>query len=343
MVTHPHSLEFLNRWLVKEGFSKKVSVRLLLGDGSTRCFYRIEDPEHRASWILVSDPEWKQTQDYPAHQKALESAQIPVPVFRSVDPKEGVLLMQDLGDELLQHRIQKEPTQKEEWLKKAAILLAHLHGRLYPVPQELPVTQRRFDETKLFEELSFTLEHLRHAYLGLKPLETRSLSAIKNFCRTLDNLSPQVFCHRDYHCRNLLVHQNNLWMIDFQDARLGPPGYDLASLVFDAYVPISNELRLNLIRTYLKTLESYPLRRAIEDTSFERDLHLLAYQRTLKAAGSFASFWTRFKKTTHLAYIEPALKMAKSIEALGLIPNDVTSAFEIDKLLKQLHGKEKHQ
>jgi aminoglycoside/choline kinase family phosphotransferase len=343
MVTHPHSLEFLNRWLVKEGFSKKVSVRLLLGDGSTRCFYRIEDPEHGASWILVSDPEWKQTQDYPAHQKALESARIPVPFFRSVDPKQGILLMQDLGDELLQHRIQKDPTQKEEWLKKAASLLAHLHGRLYPIPPELPVTQRRFDETKLFEELSFTLEHLRHSYLGLKPLETRSLSAVKNFCQALDRLSPQVFCHRDYHCRNLLVHQNNLWMIDFQDARLGPPGYDLASLVFDAYVPISNELRLNLIRTYLKALESYPLRRALEDTSFERDLYLLAYQRTLKAAGSFASFWTRFKKTTHLAYIEPALKMAKSIEALGLIPNDVTTAFEIDTLLKQLHGKEKHK
>ncbi|NBX77663.1 MAG: hypothetical protein EBQ92_14030 [Proteobacteria bacterium] len=342
MVTHPHSLEFLNRWLVKEGFSKKVSVKLLLGDGSTRCFYRVEDPEHGASWILVSDPEWKQTQDYPAHQKALESRGIPVPVFRAVDPKEGVLLMQDLGDELLQHRIQKDPTQKEEWLKKAATLLAHLHGKLYPVPAELPVTQRRFDEAKLFDEFSFTLEHLRHNYLGLKPLDSQPLSAIKKFCYSLDKLSPQVFCHRDYHCRNLLVHGNSLWMIDFQDARLGPPGYDLASLVFDAYVPISDDLRQSLIQTYLKTLESYPLRKSLEDTSFERDLHLLAYQRTLKAAGSFASFWTRFKKTTHLAYIEPALKMARSIEALGLIPHDVTSAFEIDTLLKKLHGKEKH-
>jgi len=342
MVTHPHNADFLNRWLVTAGFSKKASVKLLLGDGSTRCFYRVEDPENQESWILVSDPEWKQTQDYPAHQKALEDVGIPVPRFRAVDPKQGILLMQDLGDELLQQRIQKEPTQKEEWLKKAVTLLGHLHGKLYPVPNALPVSHRRFDETKLFEELSYSLEHLQHNYLGLEPLEAPALSSIRNFCHALDGLAPQVFCHRDYHCRNLLVHHNRLWMIDFQDARLGPPGYDLASLVFDAYVPISEELRQNLVRTYLKTLESYPLRKAIHDSSFERDLHLLAYQRTLKAAGSFASFWTRFQKRTHLSYIEPALKMAQSIEKLGLIPQDVTSAFEIDKLLKQLHGKEKH-
>ncbi|MFM8268905.1 MAG: aminoglycoside phosphotransferase family protein [Pseudomonadota bacterium] len=339
MATQSHTREFLIRWLVTEGFSENVSVTLLLGDGSSRCFYRVQEVGSQASYILISDPEWKQTKDYPPHQKALQDAKIPVPVFRKAAPHQGLLLMQDLGDELLQHRIQKEPKQKEAWLSKAVCLLADLHGKLYPVSKELPASERRFDETKLFEELCFTLEHLREKYLGLSPLRSQDLKAIKNYCGVLGALSPEVFCHRDYHCRNLLVHENQLWMIDFQDARLGPPGYDLASLVFDAYVPISKDTRQDLISVYLKTLEAYPLRKAIRETSFEKDLYLLAYQRTLKAAGSFASFWTRFQKSTHLAYIEEALTLAKSIEALGLIPNDVTSAFEIDTLLKTLHEK----
>lgn len=343
MAIHSHNTGFLVNWLVTAGFSEKVSVKLLLGDGSTRCFYRVQEPGHPTSWILISDPQWNQTRDYPAHQKALADAQIPVPVFKKIDPKQGVLLMQDFGDELLQHRIQKEPNKKEEWLTKAATLLAHLHGRLFPVSKDLPVSERRFDEAKLFEELSFTLEHLREKYLGLSSLNSEGLEAIKKFCGGLGKLLPTVFCHRDYHCRNLLVHQNELWMIDFQDARLGPPGYDLASLAFDAYMPISEELRNSLITTYLKTLEAYPLRKEINDQNFEKDLYLLAYQRTLKAAGSFASFWNRFKKPTHLSYIEPALLMARSVEAIGLIPKDVTRALEIDTLLKKLHGKEKNQ
>lgn len=343
MVTHSNSSQLLKNWLLREGFTDSVSIQLLVGDGSSRSFYRICEPGSYESWIAVSDPEWKQTADYPDHQKALRSAGLPVPTFKTVDPAHGILLMQDLGDELLQFRIQSEPGKKEEWLIKAIHLLAHLHGRLYPISKDLPASKRRFDEEKLFQELSFTLEHLREKYLGLEPLKDSETRSIKNFCGLLDKLSPQVFCHRDYHCRNLLVHRNELWMIDFQDARLGPPGYDLASFVFDAYMPISIETRKMLVRAYLKTLEAYPLRKQLKDEEFERDLFILAYQRTLKAAGSFASFWNRFQKSTHLLYIEPALKMAKSIEGTGLIPHDVTRAFEIDNLLRQLNGKEKNK
>jgi len=340
MAIHSNTPELLKSWLSTEGFSEKASIQLLLGDGSSRSFYRVQEPGSSESWILLSDPEWTQSQDYPAHQTALLKVGLPVPSFKKMDPSQGLLLMQDLGDELLQLRIQKEPSQKEGWLIKATELLGHLHGRLFPVPTDLPVSKRRFDTLKLFQECSFTLEHLREKFLGLAPLKDSERKAIEKFCGALDGFLPLVFCHRDYHCRNLLVHQNGLWMIDFQDARLGPPGYDLASLLFDAYLPISKEVRGQLISVYLKTLGSYPLAGKINLQTFEKELYLLAYQRTLKAAGSFASFWTRFQKNTHLSYIEPALVLARSIESAGLIPNDVTRAFEIDNLIKRLHEKQ---
>ena len=53
---------------------------------------------------------------------------------------------------------------------------------------------------------------------------------------------PRVLCHRDYHSRNLMLSQGQLYLIDFQDARMGPDTYDLASLLRDAYVDL-NESR----------------------------------------------------------------------------------------------------
>ena len=310
-----------------------------MGDGSTRRFYRLLDLAAKKSYILLSDPEWRQSQDYAPHQLALSKAQIPVPQFWRVDPSSGIILMEDLGDELLQNRMASNPQEKEAWLKQAVELLAHLHGRLFPVSQELPVSKRSFDEAKYFEEFSFTLEHLRRGYLGLAALDPEQLESLKVFCAELGSFGPQVFCHRDYHCRNLLVHQNRLFMIDFQDARLGSPAYDLASLLFDAYTPISESKREELFTCYQKAVAPFPLAQLIHFKELKEDLWKVAYQRTLKAAGSFASFWTRLKKESHLVYIEPALKLSLLIENTVSIPENVRSALEVDKMLKALYAK----
>jgi len=269
----------------------------------------------------------------------LSQAQIPVPQFVATDPKAGVILMEDLGDVLLQNRIQANPQEKEIWLSRAVELLSQLHSRLFPVPQELPAHQRSFDGAKYFEELSFTFKHLREGFLGLAPLKASQLQEVKNFCEALAQSQPLVFSHRDYHCRNLMVHSDQLFMIDFQDARLGPPAYDLASLLFDAYLPISEPLRESLIAQYLKDISQSTLGQKVAPSTMKEDLFKVAFQRTLKAAGSFASFWTRFQKKTHLVYIEPALKLTQSIETFSLIPENVRSAVEVDKMLEALYAK----
>lgn len=339
MIIQSHTADFLKDWLFNSAGVQMAELKLLLGDGSNRKFYRLKDAKTQESFILISDPEWKQTQDYAPHQEALVRAGLPVPVFKKFDPKAGVLLMQDLGDELLQIRIQKNPEEKDSWLEQATILLADLHGKVFPVPAGLPVLNRRFDEQKLFEEFSFTLQHLREAYLGLPPLESKKLNGIRAFCKTLSEFRPLVFCHRDYHCRNLLVFNSALWMIDFQDARLGSPVYDLSSLLFDAYVPISDSTREKLMGVYKTRLAHYPLSKEVDWNKFQTQLYGMAYQRTLKAAGSFASFWTRYQKNSHLVYLKPALQMAAALEKTGVISKEVADAFEINSLIGLLDGK----
>lgn len=340
MTNQNPKVQLIEDWLSKQGFLKPVLITHLLGDGSSRNFYRVSVPANQTSYILLSDPDWKLTQDYPAHQAALKKSGIPVPEFVVSDPSHGFLLMQDLGDELLQMHLVKHPGQKVTWLVQAVELLANLHGKLFPVSASLPVSQRRFDEEKYFQEFCFTFEHLREKFLKLPPVSREGLLVVRSFCAGLDAFKPWVFCHRDYHCRNLLVHENALWMIDFQDARLGPPVYDLASLLYDAYFPLTEDLRNLLLAAYRNTLSSYSVFSEIDWNSFQKELGLVAYQRTLKAAGSFASFFNRFQKKTHLPYLKPALLMAKELETRWAIPEPVATTFEIDKMIGLLHGAE---
>lgn len=319
-------------WIARAKRAGKASIEPLAGDGSTRCFYRLRFPSE--SFILLSDAEWIFSKDYAPHQLYLAARKIPVPRFLEVDPKAGFGVMEDLGDELLQERlraVESDRTQKMGWLGEALRLLAQLHGQTYPVPAELPVATRRFDTQKYFDELCFTYEHLHHKFLGLPPASDAELQKVRRFCERIDGIRPDVFCHRDYHTRNLLVHRGTLWMIDYQDARLGPIQYDLASILYDAYVPISESEKRELVAIYKEELEPFPLFRAIPWEAFDRDLRLVAFQRMVKAAGSFASFFTRFGKRTHLPYLLPALRSALELQSADPLCKAIDVQGWIDK------------
>jgi N-acetylmuramate 1-kinase len=309
---------WLEHWLSSQRISKPVQITPLAGDGSQRSFYRLKlsDSENfeTNSLVLLSDPEWLSSKDYPAHQAYLAKLGHRVPRFIAVDPKVGCLLMEDLGDEYLQTRLATSPSKRLDWLKKAVLTLAELHSKTYPVPESLPAAQRRFDAEKLEQELSFTFEHLERGFLEQKQPNPARARAVRSYCEKLGDLRPLVFCHRDYHSRNLMVCNSELYLIDFQDARLGPPQYDLASLIYDAYVPLRSEDRTVLTDLYVNEVRSTPLGTKINFELFERDLEWVAFQRVVKAAGSFASFYTRFGKQSHLTYLLPALDTASALQ-----------------------------
>lgn len=301
----------IEKWISTLGITTTKPLEVLAGDGSQRTFYRLHTSE--STWILLSDPEWALSKDYASHQAFLEQHKISVPRFRNEDPKAGFMLMEDLGDELLQNRMAQEPEKKLAWMKAATEILAHLHGRTFPVPSRLPVAQRSFDGQKYFDELCFTVEHLHVGFLGLPKPNEKDLSGLRSWCDELAQLRPLVFAHRDYHCRNILVVKDRLFLIDFQDARLGPPHYDLASLIYDAYVPITEMERETLLVHYQKILSQYPVHAQVQWKTFGQDLKAVAFQRVIKAAGSFASFYTRFGKSTHLKYLKPALNYGQTL------------------------------
>ncbi len=332
MTTQTEMQLWIFKWLANHGMTHDFSVKQLAGDGSTRTFYRISLIDK--SFILLWDPDWTLSQDYPEHQQYLKSHGVLVPEFFAADPKVGALLMEDLGDDLLQHTINKNPERKWDLIKQSVQLLAHLHGSTYPVPKNIPCAKRSFDAAKYTQELQFTMEHLSQKLFHETAI--KDTTVISSFASSLEKIQPLCFSHRDYHTRNILPKSNHLVLIDFQDARMGPPHYDLASILFDAYMPLKNEERISLVAEYTSALKKFDLHAAVNWDSFDADFRLIALQRTIKAAGSFASFYTRNGKSTHLPYLKPALEMAFSLKnSLKTLPKDFDTVFPLENWIRK--------
>ena len=98
-----------------------------------------------------------------------------------------------------------------------------------------------FDVEKLTWELDFFVRHFVEAYRGISVPASQREALAEEWSAIASELAaePRVLCHRDYHSRNLMLHDGSLYIIDFQDARMGPDTYDLASLLRDSYVDIT--------------------------------------------------------------------------------------------------------
>jgi aminoglycoside/choline kinase family phosphotransferase len=257
----------------------------------------------------------------------LKKLGLPVPEYFGAFPSEGWVLLSDLGDQTLQH------FNNTENYEEALYLLIRLvtgteafQSQKLDAQYEGPHFGWAFDRAKLGQEMEYTAKHLVETRYGMRGQEY--LDAVAPTVNYLAD-RPRFMCHRDYHCRNLMVHGNKLWMIDFQDARMGPLSYDVVSLLWDPYVQIEDSRRLELLefwkKSLLKTAQALQMSRVLEvfaaapqsASSFECELERMKVQRLLKAAGSYASFLNLKGRKDYLPSIRPALHSTR--EALERI------------------------
>ena len=118
-----------------------------------------------------------------------------------------------------------------------------------------------------------------------------------------------MLCHRDYHSRNLMLHDGRLYIIDFQDARMGPDTYDLASLLRDSYVDLTDR-ELDELIAYFLALEG--ARSADGRGEFRRRFDLMALQRNLKALGTFGYQTTTRGNPVYIQYIPRTLRYVRA-------------------------------
>jgi N-acetylmuramate 1-kinase len=166
-----------------------------------------------------------------------------------------------------------------------------------------------FDEAKLKWELGFFFANYVNKYLGRKldPATANAVNAeFRALCSELAG-RPRVLTHRDYHSRNLMMQDGRPIIIDFQDARMGPDTYDLASLLRDSYVDLAPQQVDELIAFFLALNGQ-----STHDQEFRRRFDLMSLQRNLKALGTFGYMTTSRNNTVYIQYIPRTLAHVKT-------------------------------
>jgi aminoglycoside/choline kinase family phosphotransferase len=172
-----------------------------------------------------------------------------------------------------------------------------------------------FDTEKLLWELNFFKQHTLLSYFKIN-LSGEAEKILNRFFLTLAQFlssQPRYFTHRDYHSRNLIVQDEKIRVIDFQDARMGPCQYDLVSLVHDAYVTLPADVETRLIAEFRH--EHKQRAKNFSDAQFDKTLDWMRLQRSLKAAGTFGYMAVERKNPNYLPHLPRVFDFA--FEVLG--------------------------
>jgi hypothetical protein len=165
-----------------------------------------------------------------------------------------------------------------------------------------------FDVDKLTWELDFFIKHFVEAYRGVVIAPAARDELRREFAGLIQVLAAErrVLCHRDYHSRNLMLHGGQLYIIDFQDARMGPDTYDLVSLLRDSYVDLHEQTVGELIAYFLALKGE-----AGQESEFRQRFDVMALQRNLKALGTFGYQTTARRNPVYIQYIPRTLRYVR--------------------------------
>ncbi len=315
-VVEPYVETFLEKTLS----FKDIKILPLAGDASNRKYYRIVHSEE--SWVLMK---WEpfNPDDYPflSVLQHFSNNGVQVPKVVSMSPSEGLVLLEDLGDLTLERRFWENQNQETVifFYKMALDEIIKIHGRASQNKSNCTAFKIQFDTEKLLWELNYGKDNLIEGVLNadLSPKVKDELQKVfLNICETLHN-EPKVICHRDYHSRNLMIKLDKMFVIDFQDARMGPVQYDLVSLFRDSYVDLEDGTVAQLMDYYLEQTKSF-LPKNFSREHFNQIYELQSLQRCFKACGSFASFYHQRGDKRYLKYLTPTLK--RVIKCLSQFP-----------------------
>ncbi len=260
----------------------------LVGDASTRVFLRLFFNSDESS-IAMCYPDSSISEDilFMEVHGYLQGLGLPVPEIRKHFKNLGILILEDLGDLLLENIVQNaDESTIRLWYSKAVELAISMIRTSDASPKRCVAHSLAFDFKKLSFEMNFFIEHFVNGFLksSLKhSVESELRTNLYSVCEILAE-EQRFFAHRDYHSRNLMINDERLVMIDFQDARMGPAQYDLASMLRDSYVFLDDELIDFLIDEFYQATHDI-LRQSPE--RFRSVFDLMSFQRNIKALGTF--------------------------------------------------------
>lgn len=301
----PDSGETIGSFLA-ETIGEYTGVEILDGDASTRLYYRVSTAA--GTYVLCRDNAFINVPEtvfpFTVMHRLLEG-RVPVPAVYAMDNRRGLFLIQDLGDDLVEYVVPLQDDGGTERLYRSCLenlfAIQRIRGK-GSVPFSLS-----FDMAKLMFEFDFFLEHALAAYFHAPAGGPDSVSLRTAFMSIAEALyRPELFVlnHRDYHSRNLIICNGVPYVIDFQDARMGLPQYDAVSLLRDSYVTLGPDMFGRLKDFYYDGSRDAGIH-AMGRDEFDRYFDLMAFQRNVKALGTFGYQVTARGNRRYERYIAP--------------------------------------
>ena len=290
--------KLIEAWVGQSIDSSIRSIKPVNSDASFRSFSRVYDNKKKSYILMDSPPEKEDNEQFVMISGMLLKMGIPSPRIIKKDLQAGLLLLSDLGQQTLLDKNISTPKKLNQFYGEAINILFSIQTQGMAFQEQLP----KYNSELLHSEMNLFSEWYCRKELAV---DTKTLNEF-NFKELFNNLSSralgqkQVFVHRDYHSRNIIVSDTGqLGINDFQDAVEGPITYDCVSLLRDCYYKFSDKQIDYWLSEYYQQLSSHKL----IDCSFECfkiDFDLMGVQRHLKAIGIFSRLKHRDHKNNYI-------------------------------------------
>lgn len=308
--------------------NQSLSIEPLTQDASTREYFRVNWSGEKAIACVYPFNDLCKGQFDACLDvtNVFISADLIVAKILASDAEKGIIIHEDFGDTILRDvLLQSNEAERERLLNEAIALIAKIQAATPKAIEQNSISSKlKFDEEKLLWELNFFKTHYFESLMKT-PLKVEENDAIeKEFIELAKELEScaTVLTHRDFHAANLMVQNNELKIIDHQDARLGSTAYDLVSLLLDRVTTLPTpEWLAEKRRFFLDEREKLGLEK-IDEIEYANEFRLQTVQRCLKAIGTF-SFQSSFRGKTHfIQYIKPMFEIVlRACENLDRFPN----------------------
>ena len=305
--------KLIEAWVDQSIDSSICSIKPVNSDASFRSFSRVYDDKQNSYILMDSPPEKEDNEQFIIISEMLLEMGIPSPRIINKDLQAGLLLLSDLGYQTLLDKNISTPKKLNRFYGEAMHILFSIQSKGIAFQEQLP----KYNLELLHSEMNLFSEWYCKKELAVdsKVLREFKFEELFNHLSLRALGQKQVFVHRDYHSRNIIVSDTGqLGIIDFQDAVEGPITYDCVSLLRDCYYECSDQDIDYWLSEYYQQLSS----EGLVDCSFECfkiDFDLMGVQRHLKAIGIFSRLKHRDHKSNYIKDIPRTFSYLDKVSA----------------------------
>ena len=304
--------------------------RILIGTGgSDRLYFRMQKESQNVIFMQCrdNDPDFERHIEY---SRFFRKYSVPVPDLRETDPRSRTAVFEDLGDISLYSWLKcpREHEEIETMYRKVLDILILIHAGATEHVAECPLLENRiFDYAYLRWETDYFTENFLQRACRIPPETIAVLNNEFHRLATVVDSFRKTIIHRDFQSQNIMITGGHVpRVLDYQGARMAPPAYDVASMLWDPYSRLDDALRERLLEYYVRKMTSAnppqpPIANrepeGITEDEFRESLLPCRLQRHMQALGAYGFLSGKRGKEYFLKHIPEGFRLLREDVALS--------------------------